>query len=89
MNLDSMRSKVKEKEGTILHFKVNGSRNQIEEFNGEIIELYPSIFLVRLEGEENKIKSFSYSDLITESVEIISWRVCCQVPINFLQLQKR
>ena len=44
MNLDSMRSKVKEKEGTILHFKVNGSRNQIEEFNGEIIELYPSIF---------------------------------------------
>lgn len=48
MNLDSMRSKVKEKEGTILHFKVNGSRNQIEEFNGEIIELYPSIFLVRL-----------------------------------------
>ena len=72
MNLDSMRSKIKEKEGTILHFKVNGSRNQIEEFNGEIIELYPSIFLVRLEGKENKIKSFSYSDLITESVEIIS-----------------
>ena len=72
MNLDTMRNKIKEKEGNILHFKVNGSRNQIEEFNGEIIELYPSIFLVRLEGEENKIKSFSYSDLITESVEIIS-----------------
>ena len=72
MNIDTIKAKVREKEGETLHFKVNGSRNQIEEFNGEIIELYPSIFLVRLEGEENKIKSFSYSDLITESVEIIS-----------------
>ena len=89
MNLDSMRSKIKEKEGTILHFKVNGSRNQIEEFNGKIIKLYPSIFIVSLVGDNDTIKSFSYSDLITESVEIISWRITCKILINFLQLEKR
>ena len=67
-----LKAKVREKEGETLHFKVNGSRNQIEEFNGKIIKLYPSIFIVRLTGDKNTIKSFSYSDLITESVEIIS-----------------
>ena len=72
MNIKKIRMQLEQNKGKTLHFRFNGSRNQIEEFNGEIIELYPSIFLVRLEGEENKIKSFSYSDLITESVEIIS-----------------
>ena len=70
MNIDTIKAKVREKEGETLHFKVNGSRNQIEEFNGKIIKLYPSI--VSLVGDNDTIKSFSYSDLITESVEIIS-----------------
>ena len=71
-----MREKVKERIradiGKKLKFKYNGARNQIEEFNGKIIKLYPSIFIVSLVGDNDTIKSFSYSDLITESVEIIS-----------------
>ena len=54
----------------ILHFKFNGSRNQIVEFDGEIIETYHSIFVVKL-VDDNNIKSFSYSDLITSSLEIL------------------
>ena len=72
MNIDTIKAKVREKEGETLHFKVNGSRNQVEEFNGKIVKLYPSIFIVSLTGDNDMIKSFSYSDLITESVEIIS-----------------
>ena len=71
MNIDIMREKIKEKQGEVLHFKFNGSRNQVEEFKGEIIKTYPAIFLIRLEDNTNKIKSFSYSDLVTESLEII------------------
>ena len=70
MNLDSMRSKIKEKEGTILHFKVNGSRNQIEEFTGEIEGTYNYIFVIRTNNEPKQLKSFSYSDVLTESLEI-------------------
>lgn len=70
MNVDKIRSEVKSKEGKILHFKFNGSRNQIVEFDGEIIETYHSIFVVKLVADNN-IKSFSYSDLITSSLEII------------------
>ena len=72
MNIDIMREKIKEKQGEVLHFKFNGSRNQVEEFKGEIIKTYPAIFLIRLEDNTNKIKSFSYSELVTESLEIIN-----------------
>ena len=68
MNVDKVRSEIKSKEGKILHFKFNGSRNQIVEFEGEIIETYQAIFVVKL--TDNNIKSFSYSDLITSSLEI-------------------
>ncbi len=71
MNIDKIREDVKLKEGEILHFKFNGSRNQIVEFDGEIIETYPAIFLVKLVDDANHIKSFSYSDLVTSSLEII------------------
>ena len=69
MNVDKVRSEVKSKEGKILHFKFNGSRNQIQEFDGEIIETHHSIFVVKL-VDDNNIKSFSYNDLITSSLEI-------------------
>lgn len=70
MNVDKVRDEVKSKEGKILHFKFNGSRNQIVEFDGEIIETHHSIFVVKL-VDDNNIKSFSYSDLITSSLEIM------------------
>ena len=69
MNVDKIREEVKAKEGEVLHFKFNGSRNQILEFDGQIIETYPAIFVVRLIKDDN-IKSFSYSDLITSNLEI-------------------
>lgn len=69
MNVDKIRDEVKSKEGKILHFKFNGSRNQIQEFDGKIIETYHSIFVVKL--VDNNIKSFSYNDLITSSLEIL------------------
>ena len=69
MNVDKVRDEVKSKEGEILHFKFNGSRNQKQEFEGEIIETYQAIFVIKL--RDNNIKSFSYSDLITSSLEIL------------------
>lgn len=70
MNVEKVREEVKLKTGEVLHFKFNGSRNQIVEFDGEIIETYHSIFVVKL-VDDNNIKSFSYSDLITSSLEIL------------------
>ena len=69
MNVDKVREEVELKTGEVLHFKFNGSRNQIQEFDGKIIETYSAIFVVKLVNEDN-IKSFSYNDLITSNLEI-------------------
>ena len=71
-----MISKIKEnleKEmGKELHFKYNGARNQIEEFNGYIENTYNYIFTIRT---NESLKSFTYSDLLTLNLEIIDNKI--------------
>lgn len=54
--------------GSSVKIIYNGSRNKKEEYDGIIKEVYNNIFIVKLENEE--IKSFSYSDVLTNTVEI-------------------
>ena len=70
MNKDALREKIQQKEGNDYFFGFNGSRNQVEKFSGTIIETYPSVFLVETREENPRIKSFSYNDVITSSLEI-------------------
>ena len=64
--------KIKENIGNNLGNEVkiiyNGSRNKKEEYSGIIKEVYNYIFIVKLDTDE--VKSFSYSDVLTNTVEI-------------------
>ncbi len=71
MTIQKIRMDLEERKGKVLNFKFNGARNQTEEFTGEIINTYPAVFLIRIDDENQLIKSFSYSDVLTESLEII------------------
>lgn len=51
------------------HFRFNGSRNQIEEFSGVIKQLFPRVFTIELDS--GMTRSFSYSDVATNLLEII------------------
>ena len=62
---------MEENKGKLLNFKFNGARNQIEEFSGEIIKTYPAIFLIQIEDGNGVMKTFSYSDILTESLQIV------------------
>ncbi len=70
-----MISKIKndlEKEiGKPLHFRFNGARNQIEEFEGCIENTYNFIFTIKTIGDTERIKSFTYSDILTLNLEIL------------------
>ena len=67
MNIQKIKNDIENLKNKNLHFKINGSRNQIEEFDGKIIETYNYIFII----ETNNIKkSFSYSDILIENLEI-------------------
>ena len=55
--------------GKKIHFKYNGSRNQIDEFDGIIENTYKSIFTIKIADSSN-IKSFTYNDIINKSLQI-------------------
>ncbi len=71
MTIEKARTIVKNNINQILKFKFNGSRNQVEEFSGRIVEAYPAIFIIKTTEDNSRIKSFSYSDILTASLEII------------------
>ncbi len=70
MNIAKIRENLEKNKGKTIHFRYNGARNQIEEFNGIIEDTYNAIFTIRLEDSNNKIKSFTYSDILTEILEL-------------------
>jgi len=65
-----IKENLEEKKGKLIHFKYNGARNQIEEFDGVIENTYNAIFTIRIEDESKQIKSFTYSDVLTEILEL-------------------
>ena len=71
MNIEKVKEKIRSFKGQKLQFRFNGSRNQIEEFNATIVDLYPSIFTVKLE-DSTVVKSFSYSDVLIKKLVMMS-----------------
>ncbi len=72
MNIQKIKNNLESSKGKKLCFKFNGSRNQIEEFTGTIENTYNYVFLVKVDNDNEQIRSFSYTDVLTESLEIFS-----------------
>ncbi|WP_085993745.1 biofilm formation stimulator Veg [Oceanobacillus senegalensis] len=58
--------------GRRLKLKANGGRRKTIERQGTLAETYPSVFIVELDQDENAFErvSYSYADVLTETVEI-------------------
>ena len=68
--INKIRDDILSKRGKVLKFRHNGARNQIEEFKGVIIGVYNYIFTIKTIDEKEEIKSFSYSDILINNLEI-------------------
>ena len=68
--INKIKKDLTNKKGQVLRFRHNGARNQIEEFKGVIIETYNYIFTIKTVDEKEEIKSFSYSDILIDNLEI-------------------
>ena len=68
--ISKIREDIQNKKGEKLHFKFNGARNQIEEFDGMIIDTYNYIFTIKTISDKEEIKSFTYSDVLIDNLEI-------------------
>ena len=65
--IDKIKTEVKELENKKINFKYNGSRNQIEEFEGVITNCYKAVFLIK---GDNFSKTYSYTDVLIGALEI-------------------
>ncbi len=68
--INKIKENIESQKGKILKFRHNGSRNQIEEFEGIIIGTYNYIFTIKTVNEKEEIKSFTYSDILIDNLEI-------------------
>jgi len=68
MTIDRIKDKIDKKLGDSVKVIYNGSRNKREEYSGVITETYNYIFVVKMDGNEKK--SFSYCDVLTNTIEI-------------------
>ena len=65
--IEKIQERVRLQKNKKLKFRYNGSRNQIQEFEGKITKCYKNLFLI--EGEKF-IKTYTYSDILTGLLEI-------------------
>lgn len=58
--------------GKKIRLRANRGRKRILERTGVLEKTYPHIFVIKIEEQKNPVQriSFSYSDVLTESVEL-------------------
>ena len=67
MTIEKIKESLNENLGNKVRIVFNIGRNKTEEFEAIIKELYNFIFIVETETEN---KSFTYSDVLTQTVEL-------------------
>lgn len=73
--------------GQKIMLRANGGRRKTIERSGVLEETYPSVFIVKLDQEQQSFKrvSYSYADILTESVEVTVCSDDGQVRITYIQ----
>lgn len=74
MTIEEIKNDLKEHIGKEALIKYSLGRNKYESYHVTIKELYDYVFLVELKRKENRVKSFSYADVITKTIKIDYWQ---------------
>ncbi len=69
MNIEKIRENINQMKGETRHFRFRGTRGQIDEFDGIITDTFKGVFLVK-SIREDRVKSYSYSDILIENLTI-------------------
>ena len=57
--------------GEKVTLKANGGRKKILVNYGVLESVYPSIFVIRLESDTQRTVTYSYSDVLTKTVQLV------------------
>lgn len=70
--LADIKSELEAHIGEKIKLKANKGRKKVMEREGVLEKTYPNIFIVKLEENESERRvSYSYADLLTETVELV------------------
>jgi len=70
MTVERVKEVLKNHIGDTVTINYDLGRNKSESYDAKIKELYQHIFLVELNSNNDALKSFSYSDVITKTIRI-------------------
>ncbi|QCT00761.1 protein of unknown function DUF1021 [Paenibacillus algicola] len=73
--------------GQKIALRANGGRRKTVERTGVLEETYPSVFIVKLDQDQQTFKrvSYSYADILTETVEIVVLDEEGQMQITYIK----
>lgn len=69
--LATIKKDIENHVGEKVVLKANGGRRKVYVNNGVIEKTYPSIFVIRLENDTHRTVTYSYSDVLTKTVQIV------------------
>ncbi len=67
MNIDFIKKDLSSKLGKKVLITVYGMRSRVDYYEGILYKIYPNIFTIKYQGEE---ESFTYRDVITKDITI-------------------
>ncbi len=71
LGLDEVKQKIGALKGSSVEMNINRGRKKIDTINGVIKDVYPSVFTVKIENENQPIQTFSYFDVLCGNVIIL------------------
>lgn len=69
--LSMIKKDIESHVGEKVVLKANGGRRKVLVNNGVLEKTYPSIFVIRLESDTQRTVTYSYSDVLTNTVQIV------------------
>ncbi len=69
--IDSIKNDIERHIGQKVTLKANGGRKKILVNDGIIESVYSSIFVIRLKNDTQRTVTYSYSDVLTKTVQLV------------------
>ena len=68
--LSSIKQDIESHVGERVTLKANGGRRKILVNSGVLEKTYPAIFMIRLDNDTQRTVTYSYSDVLTKTVQL-------------------
>ena len=71
LEMEAVKTRILELKGARVNMYINKGRKKIIRLAGVVLDVYPSVFTVKIEGSKSlDVQSYSFSDVLTGDVRL-------------------